>query len=294
VKTFIYRKHLDSGTPFVRALEEAGYKASKENGLFYLFDCENVGRRREYIKDILSRMPGFIYPHTPFTSWLWDGPYQALPVQCNFVSAPGHKEIMRRYGYKSRVEVVGFPRCEVREFTPTTGTKVLFVPARPRKDDGRHARKDQAAFDFLMKHRSRFESVTVCHTEGRDFVGDFTPILTDPKQVTSPADNMRDLVEQYDLIVAVNTPAALAVAIGKPTIFFDGDEAPETNRGKPAMNYDEYREILCYPLQLSQMDIYEVLDTREAPNQAVERWKADIIGGNFDGGKVVEVIEEYL
>jgi hypothetical protein len=296
---FSIRRNKDSSLAFEQALLEAGHRpvARPEEADFILFDSENVGRRREELKALLEHRPGFIYPHTPFTCWLWDGVYEPLPAACNFVAALAQKEAMQVYRYPYRVEPIGFPRCDVLPFQPTSGRNLLFVPARPRRDDGRQAGFDANALQFVVEHRARFESVTVCHVgqyDGYHMKG-VTFLRYDIKALPSPTANMMELVDQADVIISCNTPAALGVARGKPTIMYGEMAAvPQTNTGRAPLHYDQYSHLLRYPLLLEDMTIDDVFTACSRENESVETWKTGNIGGNFNAEQFIKIVEEYL
>lgn len=298
---FSIRRNKDSSLAFERALLEAGHQpvARPEEADFLLFDSENVGRRRDELSVLLARRPGFIYPHTPQTCWIWDGVYQPLPVACNFVYAEGPKAAMELYGYPCRVEVVGFPRCEILPFRPARGTKLLYIPARPRKDGGRHEALDRNVLEFILKHRERFESVTVCITQPQfpeleDGHRGIRVIRTDPKGTPTPAQDMVRRIDQADVIISTNTPGVLSVARGKPTIFYGEHEIPDTITGAKPKSYEKYRHLLQFPLTLEDMTIEEVLFTRLQLDERVEKWRTLNVGEPFNARKFIRMIEGCL
>lgn len=296
---FTVRESKDSALAYIQALLAAGHERVKDphQADFILYDTENVSWRREQLGMLLQKIPGFIYPHTPLTCWLWDGVYEPLPVACNFVAGPAQKEAMQIYGYPHRVEATGFPRCEVLPFRPTSGRHLLFVPARPRRDGGRQAAYDRQAFQFVVDHRAMFESVTVCHVGQYDDcqVQGITFLRDDIKSLISPIANMLERVDRADLVLSCNTPAALGVARGRPTIMYGEMSAvPQTNTGRAPQHYDRYASLLRYPLLLEQMTIDDVLAACSCANEAVEAWKAGHIGGNFNAERFVRLVEEYL
>ncbi|HEY6021077.1 MAG TPA: hypothetical protein VIY48_14565, partial [Candidatus Paceibacterota bacterium] len=95
---------------------------------FLLHDAIHEGPE---LDPALKSKKNFIFPHTPQSWFLWDGILEVKPTCCNFVYGEGAVRGMRAYGYPHRVEAVGFSRCDVHEFTPTSGTDLLIVPAHP-------------------------------------------------------------------------------------------------------------------------------------------------------------------
>ena len=105
MKKFFAVHNRDAGDAYIRALLDAGYEevnTLKESD-FILTDFE-----RPMVMG--TDKPMFIYPHTPYAFWLWDKWIVASPVECNFVCAEAGVRAMQAYGYKYRVESVGFSR----------------------------------------------------------------------------------------------------------------------------------------------------------------------------------------
>lgn len=300
MKSFYAFRNKDAADTYVNALFSAGFEEvnSLDNADFILYDSEGVGGRRNVKADFLKRGVGFIYPHTPLTCYIWDGIYQPLPVAVNFVAGKGQKRIIREYGYPYRVEACGFPRCEVRPFQPSSGRDLLFVPARPRRDNGRQTAHDLFAFKWICDRRERFDRVTVCRLAGQldypdKYMGiDF--ITTNPKETPSPAQEMIDRIDRADLIISTTTPAALAIARGKPTIVYGQGDTLETLTGQSAKHYASYKDCYDYPLCLENMDFDCAESVMREPHPQAEEWKRLHIGGNFDAGKFLSIVREYV
>ena len=300
-KKFTVSQNKDAANAFVSALLAGGYEYTNQlsEADFLIFDHENIDRRRAIKEQFLENHAGFIYPHTPLTYWLWDGIYNPLPVACNFVSAPGAKLAMESYGYPYPIEVIGFSRCEVLPFQRTDGRRLLFVPARPRRDKGRQEILDNQALSFVREYASYFESVMICRLEGQFPLlhdGDFgmTVITTNPKQSKNPAAEMIERIDAADLIISTTTPAALAVARGKPTVFYGETTIPETITGKYPSNYHLYKHIHRFPITLENMSIVEVLGQCKYANPSVEHWKEKNIGENFNQEMFLNVIKKHV
>jgi len=301
MRSFFIFENKDSGRAYVSALESAGYQRVNkiEQADFILFDVENVGYRREMRAEFIRKNgPAFIYPHTPMTCYIWDGIYEPLPVACNFVAGEGQRKIMQVYGYPSRVEACGFPRCEVLPFRQAKGRNLLFVPARPRRDKGRQGKLDDAALLWILENRGRFEEVVVCRLAGQfeypDDYMDITWVTTDPKATENPAADMIERIDKADLMISVTTPAALGVARGCPTIMYGQGDPLETITGRRAKNFDKYKSLYAYPLSLEDMSIQDVLNFAMFGCEKVETWKQAHIGGNFDPGRFVEIVRDYV
>jgi len=302
MRKFWIAENKDSAKVYVQTLVDAGYERVERlpEADFFLFDSEGVQWRRDMKELALKLMPGFIYPHSPLTCYLWDGPYDPLPVACNFVYGAGAKECMALYGYSSRVEVVGFPRCDILPFTPTPGRRLLFVPARPRRDKGKQEALDRAAWNFILSNQAEFDEILVCRIEGQldEFEdgknGNIRFVTTDPHATNKPTQDMIARIDSVDLVISVTTPAALAVARGKPTVMYGQGEILETLTGRPAKNYASYKHVYDYPLTLEKMTLEQVKGVCEKSNDDVEKWRKNFIGDPFDKELFLSVIREYV
>jgi hypothetical protein len=303
-KTFSIRRNKDAGDAYAKALLDAGYALAgkRETPDFMLIDNEHAGGVRTGIAEYLLDHPVFVYPHTPLSYFIWDGHYEPLPVQCNFVAGTAAKQSLEAYGYPNRVEMVGFGRCEIGEFQPTQGTRLLFVPARTRGNgsystDG-YAIATKAAIQFVLDHLSAFETVTVCYVN--DFVNEVDYltsgikfIKTDPRTSETPTADMVSRIDEADIVISCETVGCLSVARGRPTVFYNARAVAGTSNIFAA-NFEKYRQWYQFPLTLEEMNIDEVLAVRERKHTAVEDWKRGNIGGNFDAGKFLSVIGEYV
>ena len=306
---FFMFENKDAGRAYEQALASAGHEkyprwTSMMRAGFGLIDHEHAGNRVKLLREFLNfGRPIFVYPHTPLAFFLWDGGVENLPVTCNFVAGDAARQSMRAYGYKSRTEAVGFSRCEVKSFSPTTGTKLLFVPARLRGGSGGYATKEYTeltprAFQFVLDHLKWFEKVTVCYTH--DFIDpvdylttgiDF--VFTNPNASPCPTADMLKYIDGADVVISCETVGCLAVARGKPTIFYNTKSTPALS-GRYIQNYEKYRQWYQFPLDLLDITIHDVLNLRKAANPEIEQWKRGIIGGNFDTGKFLSIIREYV
>ena len=301
MKSFYIFENKDSAKAYIQALKDGGFEHVKhmEDADFLLYDSEGVGGRFKVKEAFLKKGVGFIYPHTPLTCYLWDGIYKPLPVACNFVSGRGQRACMKAYEYPYRVESVGFSRCEVLPFQRARGNNLLFVPARPRRDHGRQEVLDRAALDFIIKYRSDFDSVTCCRIDGqfeeyKDGDHRIHFMTTIPSISFSPANDMIQRIDNHDIVIAVTTPAALAVARGKPTIMYGQNKTPETLTGNKAKSYEKYRDVYAYPHSLEAMTIQDVMNLAESGSTQMEQWKKNHIGGNFNAEAFLSIVREYV
>lgn len=303
--TFAAVQNKDAGRAYVEALLSAGYgQVSKlQQADFVLYDVERPNRHEAY-RDFLDDHCGFIYPHAPYSSYFhWDGIYSPLPVECNFVVAPGAKRALESIGYISRVEVVGFSHCKVKPFASTAGKRALLIVPRPMSG-GRYVCEELHAglrnvYAFLMSHVRDFEQITIQHTPdyweklGLPPFGKFEYTTNDPRNESNPASYITDLVDRYDLVFGIGTAAYIALARGKPTIMWGNDLTPRTS-SHLAQHAEKYMDDLRYPLDFEKMSFDEILETTRAESQEITRWKADNIGDDFNADKFLQVVKESL
>lgn len=293
-------RNKDQADAYISALLSAGFQEtnSVHDADFVLADWERMGvTRRDLYAYGANGKPIFVYPHTPYSYFIWDG-IQSLPnVTCNFVPAQGPKMGMQSFGYPNRVEVVGFHCGPVRPFQPTDGSRLLFAPAHPLHD-GKYAsaeteQETQRAYEWVLDNRSRFESVTVRCTRGA--VIEYTDVRydhVDPYREPRPNAAALFAIENADLVLSVGTFAYLSAAAGKPTIMY-GSAVP-SNRAGYAKHYDLYRSHFEYPLLLERMQIDAVAMVCRESSPALDTWRELNIGEPFDTGKFLAVILECL
>jgi hypothetical protein len=275
-KKFYLARNTDSDEMFFKALIRAGFEEIRDPGRadFIVHDAVHPG-----LDAYIQNKPSFIYPHTPQSAFLWDGILGVGPCSCNFVAGRAAQKSMKAYGYPHRVETIGFSRCVVREFTPTTGNDLLIVPAHPLQH-GEHTHDKYIdmvipTLQFVLKNRNAFGKITLCWNETK-----LPPLLM-------------ERIDRADLVFACNTAGCVSVAMGKPTIFFSELGTPRS-RPKDALHPEIYAHFLRFPLVLENMSMKEIMAVRSAPNEAVEHWKQRMIGGQFDAEKFIGVVREYI
>jgi len=314
MKKFYCRENKDAARVFIQTLAGAGYQQvnSPDAADFLLMDHdyerESYARWRPYFTPAARRKrPVFIYPHVPYSYFLWDAIVKPTGAACNFVVAEGGKEAMRLYGYPYRVEVVGFAGMDVQPFTPTNGTKLLFAPAHPihnrqyPKPEGlAHARR---AAEWIVQNLDAFERVTVRYSHTLEesgleaFKGMTGRVQFEPVDIYRTPDIRRDAlraIADADIIVSQSTFGYLSIAAGKPTVFYGYKDMTPHSREGYVKQYEKYRHIFYYPLVLEDMSVDELLAARLTPDEHVENWKRLNVGENFNAAKFLNVIREYV
>lgn len=180
----------------------------------------------------------------------------------------------------------------------------MIVPAHPsRKGQYPNPGYLDLVWDMLMrilKERDCFGKITLCWSEERinpDVLRGMQQknvehIVANPWTDPEPLKHMIDQIEAADLVLSCNTTGCVAVARGKPTVFFS-EGAPSSNP-KAALHPEKYHHFLKFPLQAENMTIDDILAVRRKPNEQVEVWKEQNIGGNFNAAKFLGIIREYI
>ena len=295
IKYFAHR-YRDSFAMLDAALQDAGFISVADVAEADVLFLDHENRLKK-----MPDKPLFIYPHTPYAYWLWDGIVTPQPAACNFVVADGAKAGMERYGYPYRVEVIGFNRCAVLPFQPTTGKDVLFAPAHPFGNKRFPRPNDHLthinAMQFISEHRNCFGRVVVryasdlsaYHFEAFTGAG-IEFVAAEELSVRSSLQAM----EPFDLVISQGTFGYLALASGKPTVLYGYENNIPGGRQGDVRHYELYRDVFDFPLPLECLTIEDVLGLRLVPQPTIKQWKILNIGGNFDQERFVSIVRECL
>lgn len=302
---FICRGHQGKENAYVNALRKAGYKRSVENMMrhvkFVLADMDNGLRRDKLDTFHRYRLPVFLYPHAARPQIVWDGIWEPWPhIKCNFVPAPGHKEVMERYGYEYPVEVTGWTYCDLKPFKPVKEIKtILFGPIHPSArgwfaDEDLQANKD--TFKVLLKFcRENKIRLTVRYIQelkrnGLERVSGVTYIQGRPDLT------IRE-IDKADVIVGHQTFAYLGIARGKPTLMMREDIPPHTvyhGQTEYVRSWEKYADIMQYPLDILAGDPAGDIEKACKGTKEVKAWADRFINHPFDAKHFVERLESYL
>lgn len=312
---FFYRANKDAGKAFVAALETAGYQRTEsiQESDFLLMDHDDIRCAPDlapyFTLQALKQRPLFIYPHVPYSWFLWDGIIEPKAAACNFVVSNGAKTAMQLYGYPCHVEVIGFPGVQIKPFKPTHGTKLLFAPAHPLNNGkfpgprGIHWVRQTS--EKIIHYLDYFESVTVrYHAQTLADAGlELFERIKSPKIVFENVDvyktsNIRQkalrAIDAADLVISQATFGYLSVACGKPTVFYGYSDQTLYSREGIAKQSQKYWHIFKFPKIFEELSIEEALAVRVSASADVERWCNLNLGENFDPKRFVETVENYL
>jgi hypothetical protein len=246
-----------------------------------------------------------IYPHAARPSLFWDGMYELWPHTRAFIAiAEGHREIMQIYGYPLPIEVCGWSLCEMCEFKPVEigngPIEVLFAPIHPNRNGWLHP--TYRAYNTII-FQKLLETpgirLTVRHIMSLTLNGIWqAPGVRYILGTTKPA---TENIDESDLVISHQTFAFMASARGKPLIMYGDDmRAIAANSWENlhwAAHYDDYRELLRYPLEAeaarSGRAFRAMIEQACSENVGAE-WRKRMIGQSFDPENFVKTVEKYL
>lgn len=302
-KKFFMVKRLDTATSFVDALLHAGYLEvpTAKQADFILYDKESSSiARQAKIESQAVDKPIFIYPHTPYSFWFWDGYVKPRRCTCNFVVGDTAVKSMQVYGYPYRVEAVGFPRCEVKPFHPTAGKHLVYSSNRLQGKSGKMYGNERNAsiqvMRWLMQNKKFFDLITIYYQFSvqkngmASFVEDGFVYKPAGGQIEMGVSNTLRQLESADIVISCNTFAYISIAQGCPTMIYP-TKGIVANK---LVHFDSYRQWFDFPLDLFSMDGADVLALRDKPNPQVEEWKRMNIGTSFDAEKFISVVREFV
>ncbi len=300
--------HQNKAGAYIEALKTAGYILTERDNVqgtrFVLTD----GDWRQSLMDNAAarNIPVFLYPHAARPMVIYDGCVEPQPVRCMFTQAPGGKALMEKIGYPYPVEVSGWAYSEIRPFRPSEKVeRVLFAPIHPNGngwlsdvDKQINERAFSALQIWCYQNRAQLSIRYIGTPEqcglGKAAAFEAPYIEWHPgKKNNSTAD-----METADLVVAHQTFAWIAVALGIPTVMMAEDIPPRSGNSEAGFcfvkHWDDYKADLMYPLDLLTGDPEGTMAKAAAGCEEVEAWKARLIGQPFDGKAFVEKLESYL
>jgi hypothetical protein len=301
---FIYVGHQGKERAYVKALQAAGYKAQtieRIHARFALFDLD-VNLRCQILDRLHGRgIPVFIYPHSARPMVQWDGLHPIWPhTKCTFVIAPGHVEVMQRFGYPIPMEIAGWTYCEQKPFKPVREVKrILFGPIHPSAsgwvadvDRDLNQRTFKALWDYAQESGA---SLIVRHIKALELSG--LKHIPGVNYIQGKPDLTIDEIDAADIVIGHQTFAYLALARGKPVLMMGEDIPPRTVvHGAVAYvkSWEKYADLLAYPLDILAGDAAEMIAKACKRNTAVAAWYKKFIGEPFDGSAFVKKLENYI
>lgn len=227
-----------------------------------------------------------LYPHgaEPTLMARWDGLAPASPLLSGaLVTAPGHAEVARRFGYAHPVYTVGWSLCPLRPRQHHGRVaNVLFAPMHPPWECGWNApmfeRLLELPVHLTVRHLGSLEENGLWDAPGVDYVrGDITGF-----------DAMIAQIDAADVVVAPKgTFMCLAVARGVATVTWRSTWAKNDELTHDAANLDRYRAYVRYPFDGDDAPLWDLVRAAAADEARVARWRARFIGEPLSAGALL-------
>lgn len=284
---------------FRNALLEAGHIEDDINPDVILFDRDWYIHNDNKPRPETLKYPNatlMVYPHSALPPWWYDGlvPLQDR-VKCVFVIGEGHKRAMNIINPHARVEVTGWPWCEVKPFRANEIRNILFAPIHPA--GGRLRPEAFEANQSIMRDLKSLCSkyhVTIRFIESRIRQG-----LSRHEAfhwIRGVPDNSTDDIDNADLVIAEGTMMYLAAARGKLVIGINQHlpcRANKMSEQYTPKNWHKYGDDIAYPINYGEAPILELFE-RALIEQT--QWRKDFVGDKMDpikfAGKVENVWKE--
>lgn len=219
----------------------------------------------------------------------------------NFVPGPGHKRIYDAGGYPAETVVTGWAWSDVKEFTPSLPTKVLFAPIHPREKaklipGQRHA--NVKIIKDLKRLSDKYDIHIYQYKQLKDnALPEDTAEWATLHQSTLKLADAIAAIEDADLVIAHETFSFISIALGKPTIMFRDDvEGIGWFVIHESKYWPHYNGKMNYPFSwMTHTGDKDDLIRRVAMDrEAIMGWKQNFIGGPFDKEVFVNTIQPYL
>ncbi|MFL5883896.1 MAG: methyltransferase domain-containing protein [Thermoleophilaceae bacterium] len=300
------RDHQGKAAPYALALTAAGHEVVPVTEPADVLLIDHDVPAPGYLPVIESQAAAgakiFLYPHGAYPILSWDGihPVSDL-VHGNFVIGEGHAEVMRRYEYPHPLHVAGWPYGEVLPFQPCADARrILFAPSHPSGDGYMpevERELNRLVFDELL---SLGVELTVRHIGTLEQNG-----LERVEGVRYSEGRMVNAFEEIDasqaVVSCVGTFPYLAVARGKPTVFYGQDVRPNDDgdlraerEPRYALHWDRYRDYMRFPFDAADGPIGELISEAAADEGPIREWKRLFIGDPFDPNGFVQVLEREV
>jgi len=305
-RTFYVFNHQGKADKMIETLTRFGYiehpyQNNFRNVDLILSDYAAFGRQKQLERmQNLGASKFFIYPHAARPNLISDLEPEWEGVTAHFVSAPGHVEIMRSYGYDKPLHVIGWMLCPILPFKPRREARnILFAPIHPRCADS-DKRINQATFTILAS-LARADKIRLTVRHINDLIDSGLSMVSHPNiyYVQGQMDNGYDQLDQADVVVGHQTIAYIAVARGVPTLMMGERQLPthymRARRVQYVRNWEKYIDMLAYPFDiLETRDPLRLMERATRSDYGIRDWKKRMIGEEFCADQFMQILESYL
>lgn len=299
-KTFAVRDHQNKSARLIQALLLEGWKLvdALEPADLLLIDTDfPMHDYRQWI-DAYTEYGAkiVIYPHGAVPNIHYDGMFTPYgKTHYHLVPAQGHADIMQRFGYPYPTPVCGWFFSNVEPFEPTAGESILFAPQHPDGEGYLHPEElaiNAAQYRALL---ALGKPLTVRYLGELEANGLWIELDAPVIYKRGYYDNGTLDILRNDVVVASGTYAYMAVAAGKPTVLFQQAAGVEARAAGSATHYEEYREVMDYPLCSDDPEqMAELVQMACAGNTAVEAWKERMIGEAMEPRALSELLTQVV
>ena len=306
-KVFRLSRHQNKETAFSAALRCRGWHETQYRYStavqFGLFDAD----WRPGDIDALQGKPYFLYPHAARPMVQYDGCVTPRSdCRTMFVSAPAGVYLMEKIGYPCEVVEVGWSLTPILDFTPKERAEsILFAPIHPNGNgylnevDKNLNRETYARLVAYAERHEATVTVRYCRDIRDNGLADAIA-STHPRVIWKQAkpDGSTADIQKTDLVVAHQTFAYMAVALGVPTVMMGEDVPPRSGNREDGFCYvthwDDYKDYMIFPLDIMDEDPEETISMAVSTDEVIRDWKDAFIGKPFDPDYFVDRIEERL
>ena len=304
---FFFYNHQNKGLPLVRAMQAAGWTWTAQSATAAaVFSDSDVPSRIKSLKGFLERGAKiFLYPHAARPNLFND--FEGYPwypnVTANFVLAEGHIEILKRIGVQHTFEAVGWYMCPMKPFQPREqARKILFAPIHPNANGTLSSADRKVNADTFRKLLALVGSgqidLTVRYLRDLDKQGMW--MVDGVNYIKGEADGSYVEIDQADLVVSHQTFAHIAIARGVPTVMMGEDFPPrigceEYGTFKYVKNFDKYKDLLMYPLDiLAEDDTLALFERAIRSDEEIADWRRRLIGEPFGALNFIKKVMRYM
>jgi hypothetical protein len=246
----------------------------------------------------------FIYPHSAIPNLFNDFPgFEPYPhIDVQFVTAPGHMEVLRAMDYPNKLDTIGWYLCPMLPFAPRAeARRILFAPIHPQANGSLSPVNKQNninAYKKLLRAQAENDQleITVRFLYGLENSGLW--YADGIRYIEGKPDQSYGDIDEADVVIGYHTFAYIAIARGVPTITL-GEDFPPSFWYQGVFQYvrswEKCKELMRYPFDiLGDMEPMELFRRAIQSDDEILDWKRRMIGEPFNDKKFVAKVEKYL
>lgn len=308
---FWMHEHMHKGRRYRIALQKRGYKLTENiNKADFVFldhdvNATGAGRRQQVYIAYERNIPLFLYPHSSRPNIMYDiwRPWEF--TKASFTIARGHKQVLKKIGYKTPVEITGWTYTPIKPFSGRLPEhrkiRVLFAPIHPL-GSGYLPQIDTDLNFRVFKTLLKIPDIEITARYLGRLEENKLFRSGKVKWIHGLPDGSTHDMENADVIIGSYTYAYMAVALGKPLVMMGEWVRPHAGNHLWAgwgEQWEKYKDYLKYPYNIEEtlenpQKTMENIIAAIQPCKNVDRWKKRFIGKPFDPNYFVDRVEKYL